>query len=98
MIGSFWSSGIAGRISNERAPAPWNWRVEAMGSAIIGQRCILSEEGVAILGGRRHHKLDRTGTIVGLTGDNYVVHWDGNAKETVRQKSFSKATCWVILD
>ena len=39
------------------------------------------------MGGRRHHKLDRTGTIVGLTGDNYVVHWDGNAKETVRPYS-----------
>jgi hypothetical protein len=55
-----------------------------MGSAIIGQRCILSDEGVAMLGRRRHEKLDRTGTIVGLIGDNYVVHWDGNAKETVQ--------------
>jgi len=55
-----------------------------MGSAIIGQRCMLSDEGAAMLGGRRHHKLDRTGTIVGLMGDNYVVRWDGNAKETVQ--------------
>jgi len=45
---------------------------------------MLSDEGVAMLGGRRHHKLDRTGTIVGLMGDNYVVRWDGNAKETVQ--------------
>jgi len=28
--------------------------------------------------------MDRTGTIVGLMGDNYVVHWDGNAQETVQ--------------
>ena len=58
----------------------------------IGQRCMLSDEGVcmlsdegvAMLGRRRHHKLNRTGTIVGLRGDCYVVRWDGNAKETVR--------------
>ena len=35
-----------------------------------------------MLGSRRHHKLNRTGTIVGLKGDNYIVHWDGNAKQT----------------
>ena len=58
--------------------------VGPIGSGIIGQHCMLSDEGVAMLGGRRHHKLDRTGTIVGLMGDNYVVHWDGNAKETVQ--------------
>jgi len=55
-----------------------------MGSALIGQRCMLSDEGVAMLGRRRHRKLDRTGTIVGLKGDNYVVHWDDNAKDTVK--------------
>jgi len=51
---------------------------------IIGQRCVLSDEGLAMLGRRRHHKLNRTGTSVGLKGDNYVVHWDDNAKETVQ--------------
>ena len=45
---------------------------------------MLSDEGVAMLGMRRHDQLDRTGTIVGLMGDNYIVHWDGNAKETVK--------------
>jgi len=45
---------------------------------------MLSDEGVAMLGKRRHQKLYRTGTIVGLKGDNYVVHWDENAKETVK--------------
>ncbi len=44
---------------------------------------MLSDEGVVMLGRRHHQKLDRTGTIVGLKGDNYVVRWDGNAKETV---------------
>jgi len=55
-----------------------------MGSALIGQRCMLSDEGVVMLGRRRHRNLDRTGTIVGLKGDNYVVHWDDNAKDTVK--------------
>jgi len=45
---------------------------------------MLSDEGVAMLGRRRHQKLDRTGTIVGLKGDNYVVHWDDNAAQTVK--------------
>ena len=45
---------------------------------------MLSDEGVAMLGKRRHQQLYRTGTIVGLKGDNYVVHWDDNAKETVK--------------
>jgi len=45
---------------------------------------MLSDEGVAMLGRRLHHETDRTGTIVGLKGDNYVVHWDGNAEQTVR--------------
>jgi hypothetical protein len=48
---------------------------------------MLSDEGVAMLGRRRHYQkldLDRTGTIVGLKGDNYVVHWDGNAARTVK--------------
>jgi hypothetical protein len=45
---------------------------------------MLSDEGVAMLGRRHTHKLDRTGTIVGLKGDNYVVHWDGNAEQTVQ--------------
>ena len=43
-----------------------------------------SDEGVAMLGARRHQRLDRIGTIVGLMGDNYVVHRDGNAKATVK--------------
>ena len=46
---------------------------------------MLSDEGVAMLGMRRHHQLDRTGTIVGLKDDCYVVHWDGNATETVKR-------------
>ena len=58
--------------------------VGPIGSGIIGQRCMLSDEGVAMLGKRRHQQLYRTGTIVGLKGDNYVVHWDDNAKETVK--------------
>ena len=58
--------------------------VGPIGSGIIGQRCMLSDEGGAMLGRRRHQKLDRTGTIVGLKGDNYLVHWDDNAKETVK--------------
>jgi hypothetical protein len=66
------------------ACAEKSYRVAAMGSAIIGQRCMLSDEGVAMLGRRHHHQLGRTGTIVGLKGDNYVVRWDGNAKETVQ--------------
>ena len=45
---------------------------------------MLSDEGVAMLGRRLHHKLNRTGTIVGLKDDCYVVRWDGNAKETVQ--------------
>ncbi len=53
-------------------------------TGIIGQRCMLSDEGVAMLGMRRHDQLDRTGTIVGLKDDCYVVHWDGNATETVK--------------
>jgi hypothetical protein len=48
---------------------------------------MLSDEGVAMLGRRLHHETDRTGTIVGLKGDNYVVHWDGNAEETVKPYS-----------
>ncbi len=46
---------------------------------------MLSDEGVAMLGMRRHDQLYRTGTIVGLKDDCYVVHWDGNAKQTVRR-------------
>ena len=42
-----------------------------------------------MLGRRHHQKLDRTGTIVGLKGDNYVVRWDGNAKETVNPLKFA---------
>ena len=63
--------------------------VGPIGSGIIGQRCMLSDEGGAMLGRRRHQKLDRTGTIVGLKGDNYVVHWDDNAKETVKPLKFA---------
>jgi len=51
-----------------------------IGTGIIGQRYMLSDEGVAMLGRRRHHEMDRTGTIVGLKGDNYVVHWDGKCR------------------
>ena len=58
--------------------------VGPIGNGILGQRCMLSDEGVAALGRRHTHKLDRTGTIVGLKGDNYVVHWYGNAEQTVR--------------
>ncbi len=61
--------------------------VGPIGSGIIGHRCMLRDEGVAMLGRRRHHKLDRAGTIVGLMGDNCVVHWDGNAEETVKPYS-----------
>lgn len=50
----------------------------------MGHRCMLSDEGLAMLGRRRRHQLGRTGTIVGLMGDNYLVRWDGNAKETVQ--------------
>ena len=45
---------------------------------------MLSDEGVTMLGRRRHHKLHRSGTVIGLKGDCYVVHWDGNAEQTVR--------------
>jgi hypothetical protein len=55
-----------------------------MGSA-IGQRCMLSDEGVAILCRRGYLKPDRTGTIVGFVGGDYVVRWDGNARQTVRR-------------
>ncbi len=34
-----------------------------MGSAIVGQRCMLSDEGVAMLCKRGYLKPDRTGTI-----------------------------------
>ncbi len=77
---------IKARWSLGGAPSPWDWRarVTAMGSGIIGQRCMLSDEGVTMLGRRRHHKLHRSGTVIGLKGDCYVVHWDGNAEQTVR--------------
>jgi hypothetical protein len=58
--------------------------IAPIGTGIIGQRCMLSDEGVAMLGRRSAHKLDRTGTIVALKGDNYVVRWDGNAEQTVK--------------
>ena len=45
---------------------------------------MLSDEGVAILCRRGFLKPDRTGTIVGLKGNCYVVHWDDNAKQTVK--------------
>jgi hypothetical protein len=45
---------------------------------------MLSHEGTAMLGRRRYHTPDRTGTIVGLKGDLYIVHWDGNANQTVK--------------
>jgi len=45
---------------------------------------MLSDEGVAMLGRRGFRKTGRTGTIVGLKGDNYVVRWDGNAEQTVK--------------
>ena len=48
----------------------------------IGQRCMLSDKGLTMLARRRHHNLNRIGTIVGLKGDYYIVHWDGNAKQT----------------
>ncbi len=56
-----------------------------MGSAIVGQRCMLSDEGVAMLCKRGYLKPDRTGTIVGLKGHNYVVRWDGNVRQTVKR-------------
>ena len=56
-----------------------------MGGAIIGQRCMLSNEGVAVLCRRGYLKPDRTGTIVDLKGGGYVVRWDGNAIQTVRR-------------
>ncbi len=56
-----------------------------MGGAIIGQRCMLSDEGVAVLCRRGYHKPDRTGTIVGIKGSDYVVRWDCNARQTVRR-------------
>jgi hypothetical protein len=56
-----------------------------MGGAIVGQRCMLSDEGVAVLCRRGYLKPDRTGTIVGLKGGGYVVRWDGNARQTVKR-------------
>ena len=47
---------------------PKGHRVAAMGSAIVGQRCMLSDEGVAMLCKRGYLKPDRPGTIVGLKG------------------------------
>ena len=58
--------------------------VGPIGSALIGRHCKLSDEGVAMLCTRGYVRSDRAGTIVGLKGDNYVVQWDGNAKETVK--------------
>jgi len=46
---------------------------------------MLSDEGVAMLCGRGYLKPDRTGTIVGIKGDNCVVRWDGNARQTVKR-------------
>jgi len=43
---------------------------------------------------RGYVRSDRAGTIVGLKGDNYVVQWDGNAKETV--KSYARRFILII--
>jgi hypothetical protein len=46
---------------------------------------MLSDEGVETLCRRGYRQSDRSGTIVGLKGDNYLVHWGCNASQTVKR-------------